>query len=122
MSPRRQRERLEDILESCELIDEYTRRDPELANGLMFDAVRMRITIIGEAAKHLSEETRSRAPEIPWRKVAGMRDIVVHAYFDTAHAMVLMTAHERVPELLEAVRRILDAGDLDYERSPLRTD
>lgn len=122
MTPKRQRERVEDILECCELIEHYLSADPQLMTGVHFDAVRARTIIIGEAAKHLHESTKSLAPEIPWRKVAGMRDIAIHEYFDTVHAVVLMTARERVPELKLAVRRILDIGDLDYERSPMRTD
>ena len=43
-------------------------------------AIERLITILGEAAKQVSQEFRSRHPEIPWRQMAGMRDLVIHAY------------------------------------------
>ncbi|WP_156761392.1 HepT-like ribonuclease domain-containing protein [Microbacterium karelineae] len=122
MTPRRQRERLEDILECCEAIAQYVAEDPGLDDGIHFDATRARVLIIGEAVSHLHSSVRARAPEVAWHEIVGMRNIVIHEYFDTAHAVVLAAAHEDVPRLKRAVRRILDVGDLDYERSPMRTD
>jgi uncharacterized protein with HEPN domain len=46
------------------------------------DAIIRRFTVIGEATKRLSAELRDRHPDIPWRKMAGLRDIVVHEYDD----------------------------------------
>ena len=45
------------------------------------DATLRKLEIIGQAVKKLSEDTRSRRPEIPWRQIAGMRDKVIHDYF-----------------------------------------
>ena len=45
------------------------------------DAVIRKLEIIGEAVKQLSDGTRSRAPEIPWKQIAGMRDHLTHNYF-----------------------------------------
>lgn len=73
--------RLRDILESARLIAAYVRDVSEAAfqsNSEKQDAVVRRIENIGEATAHLSEETRAAIPELPFRKMRGMRNIVAH--------------------------------------------
>ena len=82
-----------------------------LDDGLVFDAVRVRLIEIGEAVRAISPEMLDREPEVPWVDVAGMRNHLAHRYFDTAHAIVQATIDHDLPPLTAAVRRLLVDGD-----------
>jgi len=64
--------------------------------------------VLGEAVKRLSPEFRSQHPEIPWRKIAGMRDWVIHAYDNVDIDELWNTATEDVPTLQVQVRQVGD--------------
>ncbi len=66
------------------------------------------IEIIGEAAARVSPETRQRLPEIPWAQVVGMRNRLVHAYFDLDLDQVWNAVTEDPPPLLADLRDILE--------------
>jgi uncharacterized protein with HEPN domain len=70
-------------------------------------AVLHQILIIGEAAKRVSREFQQDNPEIPWRLMAGMRDIVIHAYDSVDLSEVWRTATIDLPALLEKIRPLL---------------
>ena len=75
---------LEDILESIALIKKYTAgiSEKEFESDVKLqDAVTRRLEIIGEATKHISKKFRDTHSEIPWKKMTGLRDILVHEYF-----------------------------------------
>jgi len=75
---------IQDILESIEAIEEYVQSIKEeefYRNRLLKDAVLRRLEIICEAVKNLDENFRNRYPEIPWKKIAGLRDVLIHEYF-----------------------------------------
>ena len=76
--------------------------------------VRIRLVEIGEAVKGLELALLDREPGIPWRQIAGMRDRLVHGYFDTAYSIVENTAREDVPQLRKAAERLL--AQLSEER------
>lgn len=78
-----------------------------LSDGLVFDAVRVRLIEIGEAVKALPEDLQAAEPDIPWNEVAHMRDRLAHRYFDTSHAIVAATVESDLPELESAVGRLL---------------
>lgn len=103
---RRDDERLEDIIASAQAIASHLQRGG-LADGLIFDAVRVRLIEIGEAVKDIDPSTLATEPDIPWRDVAGMRDQLAHRYFDTAHAIVQATIDNDLPPLVAAADRLL---------------
>ncbi len=72
------------------------------------DAVLRNLEIIGEAVKKIPNEVRARQPAIEWRKIAGLRDIVVHDYFGINMAIVWEVVQRRLPELYQAVVALLD--------------
>lgn len=85
-----------------------------LGDGLVFDAVRVRLIEIGEAVKSLPDELLVTESALPWAQIAGMRDRLAHRYFDTSRAILAATVDEDLPELDAAVRRLLqrvDAGE-----------
>jgi len=75
------------------------------------DAIVRQIEILGEAAKHVSEETRSIHPEIPWKLMAGMRDKLIHDYFEVDLALVWETATDDLPLALCVASRIRSTVD-----------
>jgi uncharacterized protein with HEPN domain len=75
---------LTDILSSIQKIQDYTagmNYDDLIEDNKTFDAVVHNLQIIGEAAKQIPDEIRQKYPETAWRKIAGLRDIIAHAYF-----------------------------------------
>lgn len=101
---------LEDIIECIDKIEEYvgelTEREFE-DNTEKQDAVIRRIEIMGEAVKNLSKETREKYSEVPWREIAGMRDIVIHQYFGVTIGLVWRVATSDLPSLKEQIREII---------------
>ena len=65
------------------------------------------LEIIGEAAKNVSEPTRSLAPSIPWREIAGTRDRIAHGYFDINLDTVWQILSVDLPDLLPELERLL---------------
>ena len=105
---------LEDILECIEKIGMYLQNMTEQQfeqNSEKQDAVIRRIEIIGEAVKNISVQTRDKYPDIPWRQMAGMRDVVIHEYFGVSIGMVWQVAVFDLQEIKEKLVRVLK--DLD---------
>jgi len=101
---------LEDIAESSGLVISYIEDISEsefYKHPEKQDAVIRRITIIGEAVKHIPEAYREKWNHIPWKELAGMRDIVVHEYFGITLAMVWKLAVEDIPVLKNQVDEII---------------
>ena len=100
-------QRLTDILAAAAAIADHIKRG-ELDDGLVFDAVRVRLIEIGEAVKAIDPDLLAHEPDIPWIDVAGMRNHLAHRYFDTTHAIVRATITEDLPPVVAAVRRLLE--------------
>lgn len=103
---RRSVARLTDIVVAIEAIDRHLTRG-DLRDGLVFDAVRVRLIEIGEAVKGIDAALLTTESHIPWQDIAAMRDHLAHRYFDTDHAIVAATVDRDLPMLLEAVRRLM---------------
>lgn len=103
-----------DMIEACERIDEYTRgrTGSELrVDRRTIDAVVRNLEILGEAAKRVPDGLRERAPGVPWRQVTGMRDVLAHDYFGIDVDLVIDVALNKIPELLPALRQLLESLD-----------
>lgn len=98
-------QRLADVLAAAAAITSHMQRGT-LADGLVFDAVRVRLIEIGEAVEDIDPELLANEPAIPWQDVAGMRDHLAHRYFDTDHAIVAATVQRDLPPLVAAVQRL----------------
>jgi uncharacterized protein with HEPN domain len=107
---RSDRERLFDILEAVERIEAQAARgraafaEDELAQT----AVIRWVEIVGEAARGVSEELRRTHPEVPWRQMVAMRNVLIHGYFDIDVDLVWSVAQNDLSKLEAQVRAIID--------------
>ena len=104
---------LQDILESIAHIQRFLEgvsEDEFYKNVEKQDAVLRRLEIIGEAVKHLPDEIREDHPDIPWRQIAGMRDIIIHEYFGITLEMVWVVATEDILDLKVKVEEIIESN------------
>jgi len=102
---------LQDIAESCEKILRFTSglsKPGLIEDERTFDAVVRNLEIIGEAAKHISEDLRKQLTDIEWRKAAGLRDMLAHAYFGIDNDILWDVVQNKIPELATAINVFLD--------------
>ena len=86
-----------------------SRADLDTDRILLFAVVRA-IKVVGEAASKLPEEFRAAHPGIPWRAIVGMRNRLIHAYFDIDTETVWETTTQELPPILNQVRKLAVAG------------
>lgn len=108
-------QRLDDVLCAAEAIRPHLTRGT-LADGLVFDAVRVRLIEIGEAVKDIDPELLGTEPTIAWRDVARMRD-QAHGYFDTDHAIIQATIDHDLPPLVAATERLTQHLGAEQDRT-----
>jgi uncharacterized protein with HEPN domain len=97
---------LQDIWESILAIEEYTQNlseDEFYSNRQVQDAVVRRLEIIGEAVKNIDDDFRNKYPQIPWKKIAGMRDIITHEYFGVKLDRVWDVVKKDLPDLKKKI-------------------
>jgi len=101
---------LEDMQTSCGKILRYTEDidfDQFAADERTYDAVIFNLVILGEAAKHVPPVVRERYPKVPWRKVAGLRDISVHRYFGLDEEILWDILQKQIRPILDQINQIL---------------
>lgn len=106
MSDERQQGLLRDMLDSAQAISSYLKgvtRESFLQGREKQDAVLRRFEIIGEVASRLSPETQALFPELPFRSMRGMRNIIVHDYGEVDLDQVWKTATDDLPNLIGAL-------------------
>lgn len=111
---------LSHILESIELIESFLKnisKDEFLRSIQVQDAVVRRLEIIGEAVKNIPRSFRAKYPGIPWREIAGTRDIIVHEYFGVDLKLTFRIAKNDLPKLKEKISKILK--DLEAQQTSL---
>lgn len=102
---------LQDILDACTRIDRFIGSlslDDFSNDEKTTSAVRDQIMIIGEAVKQIPDEMKARYPSIPWDEIAGMRDVLIHAYFKADVRLIYRTATRDITELKPHIQFMLD--------------
>jgi len=108
--PREWQLRIEDILESIARIRRYLEGMDEVGfieDDRTMDAVVRNFGIIGEAASHIPEDIRVAHPDIPWSRMKGLRNLVIHEYFGVSPEILWRTATEDLPPLVESLQTML---------------
>lgn len=97
---------LDEASEACKYTDGLS-FDEFLRDGKTARAVIRSIEVIGEAASKISTEFRQEHPNIPWQKIIGMRNRLIHVYFDIDFNIVWQTVKENLPSLIVQLRTVL---------------
>ena len=105
---------VEDIVECMDKIDRYLKglsfADYDKSD-LVVDAVVRNLEVIGEASRNVPAEVRKKHPEIPWKKMIGLRNIAIHEYFGVDKSIIWEIATKNLPETREKVEALLKVLD-----------
>ena len=102
---------IQDILDSIQDIENFIqgmRFDDFKSDRKTINAVVRSIEIIGEASKKIPKRLRDTQPEIPWKKMAGMRDKLTHAYFGIDLEIIWKVASEEIKQIKPGILKIQD--------------
>jgi len=111
MSPEADRVRLRHMLDAARqalaFVDGRSKADLD-SDAMLLLALTRAVEIVGEAAGKVTPEGRRTCPGLPWPEMTGMRNRLVHAYFDVDHDVLWTTVVERLPALCDELERALD--------------
>lgn len=102
-----------DMKACCQRVVEYTAglsREEFQNRRLVYDATLRNLELLGEAARHVPEEGRALAPEIPWRRIIGMRNVLIHGYLGIDDDIIWDIVRNEIEPLLLALEK-LEAAD-----------
>jgi len=102
---------LKDILDAADKIEQFLGNmsyDEFMDNDLVSDAVIKNILVIGEAVKNIPDSLRISNPQIEWRKMAGMRDMLIHGYFTINYKIVWDVVKNKIPFLKVQIEQLLN--------------
>ena len=114
MPPRSWRVRIEDILDAIDNIEHYVAGldfDVFDADRKTVDAVERNLEIIGEATANLPDEVLARWPEVPWRYMKGVRNLLAHEYFGVDVGIIWQTIQEDLPAITPLLHKVLASAD-----------
>jgi uncharacterized protein with HEPN domain len=93
--------------ESVKFLETRQRRELDTDRMLSLSLVRL-LEIIGEAARGVSPQLRKKYPDIPWKQMTGIRDRLIHGYFDVDMEIVWKTVKEDIPPLINQLAELMD--------------
>ncbi len=102
---------IDDILNAVKDIEKFVKDvnyESFVSNKEKINAVVYSLLIIGEAVKSIPEQIKQQYPEIPWNKIAGMRNRLIHGYFTVDCEKVWETVNRDIPQLKEGITKISD--------------
>lgn len=105
---------VEDIIESIDKIEEYSRDltfEDFSQNSLVIDAVVRNLEIIGEASKNIPEEIQKKFPDIPWQKIKGIRNRIVHEYFSVDITIIWFIVQNELSSLKITLQKHLEENE-----------
>jgi uncharacterized protein with HEPN domain len=100
---------VDDMCAAADAIADYSRgltREAFETDRRTVDAVVRNLEVLGEAAKHIPTEIRAQHPGIDWRGMTGMRDVLIHDYFDVDEDILWEVVSQRIPALREALPQL----------------
>ncbi len=100
------------LKKSCDYIEGYS-FEMFIEDEEKQDAIIRKLEVAGEATKNLSAELKNKNSHIPWREIAGMRDKLIHGYFDVDIDVVWNTVTNEIPSLLSKIEEIIQALEKD---------
>lgn len=118
----RDKSRLEDILKSIRLIEEYSDGisfETFVADTMRYYAIMKNVEIVGEAANMLTRDFRETHTELPWREIIGMRNVLVHGYANISNEQLWSAVKDDIPVIKNAVNNYMNNIDWNqWEQTP----
>ena len=109
MSPRALNKRIEDLLSCARNIQDFTSGmsfDLFLSDPITIRAVAFELITMGEAVRAIPKEVQDKNPEVPWAKMLGIRNVLVHEYFCLDEEILWKTCQDDIPVLIETLEKI----------------
>ena len=103
--------RLSHMLDAAKTILEHIKNKKQSdleKNRLLLGGIIRELMLIGEAANAISPQTKAQVPSIPWKEIIGMRNQLIHAYFEVSHKIVWMTVTEDIPKLVSLLESMFN--------------